>query len=96
MSSSGQGVDLAFTSVTSTGTYILNSVLNTGNWATTTTGYSSDTDNPGTCTISKFDLVNNKVSGTFSFKAKQFTPTVGTTVLDVTNGVFTDLPITIN
>lgn len=44
----------------------------------------------GTFIISKYDLINNKLSGTFSFTAKN--SATGRTV-SITEGVITDIPI---
>lgn len=99
-------INLNCYNITSTGAYSLGYILTgtsqAGNWASIVIlpdGFNTDADNTGTVTISKFDLTNNKMSGTFSFKAHQISTDgkpVGTVVKTVTEGKFTDIDITYN
>jgi hypothetical protein len=48
----------------------------------------------GTITLTKFDTVNNLVSGTFNFTASQTSPTDDpNSVIPITSGYFNDIPI---
>jgi hypothetical protein len=83
---------------TKVGTYLLNGDnIETGNSAYyyfrgKSNGFVTDSSNIGNVTITKLDLEEKKVSGTFIFRAIQFV-TTGSKVINVTNGVFKDIPI---
>ena len=62
-----------------------------GTSAASYTGYYTDSTNTGTLTISKYDVANKLISGSFSFKAKQYYPATGTGTVNVTSGAFTDV-----
>ena len=88
---------------TKVGTYILNgSNFETGNVAYyhfrgKPNGFITDSSNIGNVTITKLDLEEKEVSGTFMFRAIQF-DTTGSKVINVaivTNGVFKDVLIKI-
>ncbi|HEV7232021.1 MAG TPA: DUF6252 family protein [Bacteroidia bacterium] len=86
-----------YTSATGIGTYTLNTGLSTnGSTGTYATGpsssqlteYRTDSTNTGVLNITAFDATNKTMSGNFNFKAKQFSPTVGTTIVTITSGTF--------
>jgi hypothetical protein len=73
-----------YTSATGIGTYTLNTGLSTnGSTGTYATGPSSSQ-----LTEYRTDSTNKTMSGNFNFKAKQFSPTVGTTIVTITSGTF--------
>ncbi|HET6400827.1 MAG TPA: hypothetical protein VFH95_05440 [Candidatus Kapabacteria bacterium] len=50
----------------------------------------------GTITLTKFDTVNNLISGTFNFTASQTSPTANpNNVMRLTSGYFNDIPIVV-
>lgn len=53
--------------------------------------FSTDTVNTGTLVITSFDYTNKKISGTFSFDAKEYAPVDSNYVVSLTEGKFTDL-----
>jgi len=55
----------------------------------TTTTYRTDSTHIGSITISQYDAVNHKISGTYSFTAK--VEGSGTNTVNVTNGTYTNL-----
>ena len=83
-------VTLFLSSVSSIGTYQLTSASQ-AIYTTNTTGglvnYATDASRTGTVTITKYDLTNGLVSGTFTFSAVS-----GSAVIAVTEGQFTDVP----
>lgn len=75
-----------------TGTYTLNTNAGTFQFSATYTNDSGTTDslytaNNGTATISSIDATNKRISGTFSFQAKNTNSNQKT----VTEGIFKDL-----
>jgi hypothetical protein len=78
------------------GTYLLNDdPPRTGNVAMYGIGgtvFASTNGFTGSTTITKLDLEEKKLSGTFAFRAVQVSPQ-GSKVVNVTNGVFEDIPI---
>jgi hypothetical protein len=89
-----------YTSATGMGTYVLNTGASTnGSTGTYATGpsssqlteYRTDSANTGTLNITAFDASTKTMSGNFNFKAKQFSPTVGTTIVTVTSGTFANI-----
>jgi hypothetical protein len=78
--------------VKDTGTYIFDginanyTVLSIAN-GTNLVYYSSDVNNQGTVVITKYDTINNTTSGTFNF-----TLTASGNIIQVENGIFTDIP----
>jgi hypothetical protein len=83
-----------------TGTYTLNSgigtngsnaIYATGPTTSNLTKFRTDTLDTGTLTITAMDTVKKVMSGTFSFTAKQFSPTASAATVTVTNGNFTNL-----
>jgi hypothetical protein len=85
---------------TKVGTYMLNDDnIETGNGAYyhfrgKPKGFITDSNNIGNVTLTKLDLEEMKVSGTFIFRAIQF-DTTGSKIINVTNGVFKDVLIKI-
>ena len=76
----------------SPGTYTLGSGLGDGGWVSGFTNYASNNGGSGTLVITQFNLSTNKMSGTFSFTAKNLSNS--SDVVTVTNGSFTNLTIT--
>ncbi|MGD0591166.1 MAG: DUF6252 family protein [Bacteroidota bacterium] len=81
---------------TKTGTYLLNDDNSaTGNVAVyfaKKNVFASNSRFTGSVTITKFDLEEKEVSGTFAFQGVQVVPP-GLKVVNVTNGEFENLPI---
>ena len=83
----------------STGTYSLNSAngINTGLYiegpnTSNLIKYETDASHTGSVTFTKMDLTKQLMSGTFSYNALEFSPTVGTASVVITNGSFTNVP----
>jgi hypothetical protein len=83
-----------------TGTYTLNSgiaangsnaIYATGPTTSNLTKFRTDTLDTGTLTITAMDTVKKIMSGTFSFRARQFSPTASAATVTVTNGNFANL-----
>ncbi len=94
---------LLYLKTSTIGTYILNSSegpQGNGNTGTYTEGvapfgltvFSTDASNIGSVTISKFDMINKVVSGTFYFDATQISPLTGGGI-KISNGSFNNIPI---
>jgi hypothetical protein len=83
-------ITLFLSSVSGPGTYQL-TTANQAIYTTNTTGglvhYATDATRTGTVKITKYDLTNGLISGTFTFSA-----VAGSTVVAVTDGQFTDVP----
>jgi hypothetical protein len=91
-------------SVNGTGTYTLGnqSAQGLGSYVrfdavdtTQTRTYGTTSNQNGTITISRFDTVGMRVSGSFKFTAQQLRPEGTTNTMTVLDGSFTDLPLTI-
>jgi hypothetical protein len=81
---------------TKVGTYLLNDDnAETGNFGAYYIGnkvFASTSRFTGSVTITRLDLEKKKISGTFEFRAVQVVPP-GSKVINITNGVFKDVPI---
>jgi hypothetical protein len=81
---------------TKVGTYLLNSDnIKTENFAAYYIGnnvFATTSRFSGSITITKLDLDEKEVSGTFTFQAVQVQPP-GSKVINFTNGAFKDMPI---
>lgn len=82
-------ITLFLTSVAGPGTYPLLAGSQAIYTATTgaLTNYATDATRTGTVTVTKYDLTNGLVSGTFAFTAVS-----GSATVSVTDGQFTDVP----
>lgn len=90
-SSDLRAISLSLAGNLTTGSYTLGTSATGSNWAfvlkNTSESYLTDVDHTGSINLTKFDIVNRKASGTFSFTGKS---TAGVTST-VTDGVFTDI-----
>jgi Family of unknown function (DUF6252) len=83
-------ITIFLNSVTGIGTYLItagNQAVYTATATGTLVHYATDATRTGTVKITKYDLTNGLVSGTFTFSA-----VAGSTVVSVTDGQFTDVP----
>ena len=85
-----------FMNATKVGTYLINDGnTETDGFAEYCIGeniFTSTSKFAGSVTITKLDLEKKKVSGTFVFRVMQVKPP-GSKVINITNGVFEDIPI---
>ena len=79
-----------------TGTYLLNdddpAAGNVAAYFIHKTVFATNSKTTGSVTITKFDLEEKKFSGIFAFQCIQVVP-VGPKIINVTNGVFEDMPL---